>query len=970
MKKIILVIVVLLITTYVFSQDTKPNFRSTSSKMVLRPPLSSLLPFAPMTQTEKETTGNKNKRWINYPTNFDALPKGKDALIQGKKGTKKGRGTEQNFEAAQQELPNAAWSVPDPTGAVGPNHYIHSYNSGFVIFDKEGNILLPHASLGTLWPGETTGDPVVLYDRYIERFVITQFTDSPNGFLFAICQGVDPVNDGWYTYQFNSGSFPDYPKYSIWHDGYYITANKSGNVLYVVERDKMAVGDTTAQIIGFNLPNNTTNSETVFAALAMNSVGPELPDASKPGYVVYLQDDAWGGIAQDHLKIWEVNIDWVNTGNSSVTPPTELNTTPFDSFTAIFGAGEIPQPGTGQKIDGITGVVSYMCNYWNYGSHIAATLNFNVDVHNNNTILGIRWFELPEDAGDWSIYQEGTYAPDDGLYRFMGSMSLDINGNIGMGFNVGNSTTYPSLRYTGRFANDPLGEMTIAEEVIIDGGGSRSINRFGDYSQLTIDPTDDKTFWHTGEYVRSGGKWSTRVASFRIAPLFAKDIGVTSIDEPLDGILTSNEHIKVTLFNYGGEDQTNFEISYQIDGGATITEIFTDVLESAESAEYTFTTPADLSIEGHIYSLVCKTVLTDDEDTENDSMTKEIRFIAHKDLGVTEIVAPVSQSGMDMEMLTVTIENFGFDEQSEFNVSYKIHDAEPVVEQVTGPLAGGETMTYSFTTLGDFSGLQGYNLMARTVLSGDSNPSNDATTALVTNSSCYYTGVNTNKSIGPDADDVTTSGINYTHDFIITDIDVTINIDHTNDSDLDIYIISPTGERVELSTDNGGTGDNYIDTVFDDDATDLITAGSAPFTSTYKPEGSLADFNGLIASGIWTLEITDDENSNSGILNGWSINICGTTAAGVFDNIVDASDLIIKSLGDNHFIVSLTNEKYTDKLTIKVYDLLGNKVLDKPIIKQNGVYTYPLDMDQSPSGVYIIRLGDQSFGKVKRIIVE
>jgi len=259
-------------------------------------------------------------------------------------------------------------------------------------------------------------------------------------------------------------------------------------VVYAVERNKMAVGDTTAKIVGFDLPNNTQNTETVFAALAMNSVGPNLPDASVPGYIVYLQDDAWAGVSEDHLKIWEVTLDWANVNNSVITAPDELITTPFDSFTATFGAGEVPQPNTGQKIDGITGVVSYMCNYWNYGTHNAATLNFNVDVNNNNTILGIRWFELRETAGDWNIYQEGTYAPNDGLYRFMGSMSLDINGNIGMGFNVGNSTTHPSIRYTGRFANDPLGQMTLAEEVIIDGEGSRTINRFGDYAQLTILP--------------------------------------------------------------------------------------------------------------------------------------------------------------------------------------------------------------------------------------------------------------------------------------------------------------------------------------------------------------------------------------------------------------------------------------------------------------------------------------------------
>ena len=969
MKKTILLSILLLFSILVFSQDNTPSFTSTAT-MVERPSLSSQLPFAPMTETKKETTGKSNKRWVNYPTNFDAQPKGKDALIQNKQGTKKARTTEQNFEGAQQEGAYSAWSVPDPTGAVGPNHYIHAYNSGFAIFDKEGNTLLPHASLATLWPGETYGDPVVLYDRYIERFVVTQFTES-NGILFAICQGPDPVNDGWFTYEYTLDSFPDYPKYSVWHDAYYITANKSfGNVVYAVERDKMAIGDTTAQIVGFDLPNNTENSNTVFAALAMNSVGPNLPDASVPGYIVYLQDDAWGGISEDHLKIWEVTLDWANTANSVISTPSELITTPFDSFTASFGAGEIPQPGTGQKIDGITGVVSYMCNYWNYGTHNAATLNFNVDVNNNNTILGIRWFELRENAGDWSIYQEGTYAPNDGLYRFMGSMSLDINGNIGMGFNVGNSTTHPSIRYTGRFANDPLGEMTIAEEIIIDGTGSRSgINRFGDYAQLTIDPTDNKTFWYTGEYVRSGGNWSTRIASFRIAPNFSNDTGVTNIVAPVSGILTNNENITITIFNYGEEEQSNFEVSYQIDGGSVITETYTGTIPSATSVEYVFTTPADFSDEGHVYSVLTKTSLVTDENVENDAVTQNITYIAHNDIGVTEIIAPTSGNNLGLETITAKVQNFGFDEQSNFDISYKLHNNAMVTEQVPGPLAGGESLNYSFTTQGDFSSPQGYNLWVSTDLSDDINRTNDKLSVVIDNYSCNQKSINTNQPIGPNTMTIN-SQINITQDYIVNSLRVKINISHDRSSDLDLFLISPDGTRVELTTDNGGTGKNYIDTIFDDDSTNLITTGTAPFTGTYKPEGNLADFIGLSATGTWKLEISDDENGKAGTLHSWELDICGTTSLDVYNNSIDASDLLIKTLGKNRFIISLINEEINEKLAFKVFDIYGNELINNPLMKQNGTYTYPLDMDQYASGIYIIRLGNTSFGKVKRILVE
>lgn len=971
MKKSILISILLLLSILAFSQNTTPSFTATSSTVVIRPALITQTPLNANSDIVKEETGKSNKRWINYPTNFDALPNGKDALVQHNKGIIQGRETLQNFEGAQQEGAYSAWSVPDPTGAVGPNHYIHAYNSGFAIFDKTGNVLLPHASLAMLWPGETYGDPVVLYDRYVDRFVITQFSDSPNGLLFAICQGPDPVNDGWFTYRFNLDSFPDYPKYSIWHDGYYITANKfSGNVVYAVERDAMTTGEPTAQIVGFDLPSNTENSNTVFAALAMNSVGPNLPDTSKPGYIIYLQDDAWA-TGPDHLKIWEVDLDWINLANATVSMPDELNTTPFDSFTATFGSGEIPQPGTSQKIDGITGVVSYMCNYWDYGSHISATLNFNVDVNNDDTILGIRWFELRENAGSWSIYQEGTYAPNDDLYRFMGSMSMDINGNIGLGFIVGNSTTYPSLKYTGRYASDPLGEMTIAEETIIDGEGSRTtLNRFGDYSQLTLDPTDNKTFWYTGEYVKSNGNWSTRVASFKIAPNFPNDLGAVSLDSPVSGVLTNSEDITITIFNYGIDSQSNFDVSYQIDGGNLVTETFSGTIASTEYVQHTFSTPADFSVEGHTYSIVIKTSLSGDEDTNNDSLTKDISHLLHNDIGTIAVVAPVSGNNMGMETITLSLQNFGGFEQSDFDVSYTLHGGTPVTEQVAGPIAAGATLDYSFTNQGDFTAFQGYNLSATTALASDSNTANDEISVVVVNSSCNSETNNTQQPIGPGSGTVTTSVVNFADDTIIYDVNVTINLNHTYCGDLDIFLEGPDGTRVELSTDNGGGGNDFIDTIFDDDATIDITAGSAPFTGSFRPEGLLADYNGLSSLGDWTLEITDDANGDSGTLNSWSLEICNTTSAGIFDNSVDASDLMVKTLGNNHFIVSLTSEEYTEKLNIKVYNIFGQELLNKPLLKQNGAYTYPLNMDRATSGVYIIRLGNHSFAKVKRIIVE
>jgi subtilisin-like proprotein convertase family protein len=278
-------------------------------------------------------------------------------------------------------------------------------------------------------------------------------------------------------------------------------------------------------------------------------------------------------------------------------------------------------------------------------------------------------------------------------------------------------------------------------------------------------------------------------------------------------------------------------------------------------------------------------------------------------------------------------------------------------------------MNYSFTTQGNFSSPQGYNLSAQTELLNDINTTNDKQSTVIDNYSCNQKSINTNHPIGPNVGTIN-SMITITQEQIVNSLRVKIKLEHDRDSDLDIYLVSPDGTRVELSTDNGGTGHDYIETLFDDDSTNLITAGSAPFTGTYKPEGSLADFIGVPANGVWQLEITDDENGKSGMLQSWELDICGTTSLGVYDNTVNANDLIIKTVGDKHFVISLVNENINEKLTFKVFDIYGKELLSLPIGKQNGAYTYPLNMDKFASGVYIIRLGDANFGKVKRLLVK
>ncbi|MBQ0735035.1 fibronectin type III domain-containing protein [Aquimarina celericrescens] len=419
----------------------------------------------------------------------------------------------------------------DATGAIGPNHYVYAFNSGFGILDRDGNVLLPEASLSTLFPGETDGDPIVIYDNFADRFLVTQFKgafSNPDGFLIAVSQGPDPVNDGWFTYEFLTDTFPDYPKFSVWSDGYYITANKNQNapqsneVVFAVERDKMLVGDASAQIIGFPLPGAETNG--FYSPGGSNATGVTLPPVGVGHSIIYLQDDSWSGVSSDHLKVWTTNVDWATPTNSTISQPQEITTTPFDSVFDNGSFQNLDEPGNGPDIDALQATMMYMTNYRRFGTHNSIVLNFVVDLDGTDSLAGIRWYELRQtsDGQPWTIFQEGTYVQPDGLSAFCGSIAQDAQGNIGMGYTVVSSSVFTSLRYTGRLANDPLGTMTAVEQVSADGDSqnNRSDGRYGDYGQITIDPLDDMTFWHISEYMKGPAPNVRRshVVAFKIEP--------------------------------------------------------------------------------------------------------------------------------------------------------------------------------------------------------------------------------------------------------------------------------------------------------------------------------------------------------------------------------------------------------------------------------------------------------------------
>ncbi len=402
----------------------------------------------------------------------------------------------------------------DPTGAAGPNHYIQAINgTPFRVYDKNTGANLLTANISSLWSPATTdeGDPIVLYDKYADRWLITQFgTSSDKKIYIAVSKTPDPLGQ-YYTYSFVSPDFPDYLKFGIWENGYYMTSNQTTDRVFCFERSQMLVGNASARAISQTFTTGPVSA--FFVPLPADADG-GLPTAGTPCPFFSYSDNAWGGTATDAVKIWNMTVTWGATPVATIALNSTLPTA--SAFDASYDAGwdDVTQPGTSQKLDGIGGVPTYRAQWRKWTGYNSVVMNWGIKI--SATQRGIKWVELRQNTttNTWSIYQEGTYSPSTHTY-WLGSIAMDDNGSIALCYAKSSSTVYPSLCYTGRLATDPLGTMSLAETVAAAGTGAEtSGNRFGDYSQTSLDP-DGVTFWHTGEYTLSSGT-TTRVYSFQI----------------------------------------------------------------------------------------------------------------------------------------------------------------------------------------------------------------------------------------------------------------------------------------------------------------------------------------------------------------------------------------------------------------------------------------------------------------------
>jgi len=459
---------------------------------------------------------------------------------------------------------------PDPNGAVGPNHVVTMSNLHFQIFNKSGTSLFGPAANNTLWSGfgggcqtQNAGDPVVIYDQLADRWLLTQFTSSaPYLECVALSQTNDPTGSyyRWSIATGNGNNFPDYPKAAMWPDAYYFSTREFaggstfvGVGAYALDRAQALVGNPNPIVISFLAPPSPPY--VVGDGLLPSDLdGMALPPAGSPNFFVGSEDNNGGyGAPQDALTIWKFHADFDMPQNSTFTLTNTLPTAPFNSILALCGGSRacIPQPNTTNRIDhlGYRQRPLHRLAYRNFGDHESLVTNQSVSAGTgpNGEVSGIRWWELRSPNSSPVIFQEGTYAPGltDGIHRWMGSIAMNSHGDIALGFSASNSTnpsTFPSVFYTARHAGDPPGQMTLGEGSIKDGTGSQtSSQRWGDYTAMVVDPTDDATFWYINEYVptTSSVGWRLRIGAFRLGPTaqsaFSRKVhgGAGTFDIPL-----------------------------------------------------------------------------------------------------------------------------------------------------------------------------------------------------------------------------------------------------------------------------------------------------------------------------------------------------------------------------------------------------------------------------------------------------
>jgi hypothetical protein len=415
-------------------------------------------------------------------------------------------------------ISSPGYAPSDSNMAVGPTQIVEVVNVQFAVYSKTGATLAGPTNIQSIFStlagdcgSGTYGDPVVLYDRPADRWVLSMIG---SGSTASECIAVSKTNNpagAYYLYGYSFGAnLNDYPKLSTWatasNAAYLATYNIFGPARFLgadicgFDRTKMLSGDSSAA----QLCKMTPSSE--FGYLPSDIDGPTVPADGTPGLFITWQNNNPG---QLYLRKLSLNFA---SATATLASPTTISVA-NDTLACNNGGTCVPQSGTTQTLDTLGDRLMYRFAIRHFADHDRAVVNHAVA---NGSQVAIRWYELYDPAGSVTLNQQGTFAPDT-TYRWMASLAEDKNGDIGLGYSASSSSIHPAVRFTGRVPTDPAGTMETEASMVVGAGSQTSgLSRWGDYTAMQVDPSDDCTFWYVDQYELTNGtfNWHTNIGSF------------------------------------------------------------------------------------------------------------------------------------------------------------------------------------------------------------------------------------------------------------------------------------------------------------------------------------------------------------------------------------------------------------------------------------------------------------------------
>jgi subtilisin-like proprotein convertase family protein len=748
---------------------------------------------------------------------------------------------------------NTGVSPADPCLEVGPNHVIQMINGSsgayFRIFNKSLTALGVQTYLDN-FTGSVggAGDPIVLYDAMADRWLMSEFSASGNKLLVAISQTSDPLGS-WYAYSYQATNFPDYPKYAVWNNCYVVTTNEATPAIYVLPRASMLTG-SAGTVVRFAVSS--------YGTIAFQSTTPvtydggTAPPAGAPAMFMRMADAAWGAPA-DRLEIWNINYNVATPASSTITGPTFLTTDAFDSGLCGYTTLNcITQPGT-QTMDPLRELLMNRICYRNISGYEAIVCTHAVDV-NTTDRAGLRWYELHRTGGytnPWSIYQQGTYSPD-ANDRWMPTIAINENGDIGLAYNIAGTVggnIYPSVRYTGRYKNDPLGQMTFAETSIVAGSASHNNNRYGDYNSLDVDPSDGLSFYGTAMY-NPAAAWSTRMFkfSFPVVGCTAPTVSENLADNCGAGTFT----LSVTIGANG--DAVNYDV-YTSVNGASQTFNSTRTPGTYVVGTYGFGTNVAVQVR-HNGNAACNQTLTAVTSNGTSCCTAPTAVVTGTCIGTTNYSVSVNLASLG----SATSIDIQIDPDAG-------GPSVPVtVQTVTAPGSYGPYGNY--TSGSPVNVTLVHNLFAQCNFT----QSNFVKNCNAPGAGCGAFTNNTSTAIADNATTTSTIVVPSQSGATITDLNVYVNITHTYVSDLRLSLRSPTNTTVNLISVGLCTDNDNIIVEFDQTGVNGAVGTTCPMNNLYViPAASLAGFNGQLLEGTWTLTVQDVVAQDVGTINSWCL---------------------------------------------------------------------------------------------------